>query len=67
MEPYLSDEYDLEKSYIAEERKIVVHKALKRLYPEYRQILWLIYFEGFSNAEAAAIMKKSSRQTKNLV
>lgn len=66
-ENHLSDEYDLEKSYIIEERKIAVHKALKKLHPEYRQILWLIYFEDFSNAYAKAIMKKSSRQIKNLV
>jgi len=67
IENYLSDEYDLEKSYIVEERKIAVHTALKKLHPEYRQILWLVYFEGFSNADAATIMKKSSRQAKNLV
>lgn len=67
MENYLSDEYDLEKSYIVEERKIAVHRALKKIHLEYRQILWLIYFEGFSSAEAAVIMKKSSRQAKNLV
>ncbi len=66
-ENYLSDEYDLEKSYIAQERKIAVHNALKKLNPEYRQILWLIYFEGFSNSEAAVVMKKNSRQVKNLV
>ncbi len=66
-ENYLSDEYDLEKTYIAQERKIAVHKALKNLCPEYRQILWLIYFEGFSNSEAAVVMKKNSRQVKNLV
>lgn len=67
MENALSDEYDLEKFYIEEERKITVHRALKRLNPEYKQILWLIYFENFSHSEAAAIMKKNSRQVKNLV
>jgi len=67
MENYLSDEFDLEKSYIVEERKIVIHRMLKKLHPNYRQILWLIYFEGFSNAEAAAVMKMNSRQVKNLV
>ena len=67
MENYLRDEYDLEKMYIVEERKIAVHRALKKLHPEYRHVLWLIYFEGFSNADAATIMKKSSRQMKNLV
>lgn len=66
LENYLSDEYDLEKAYIAEERKISVHKALKKLHPDYRQILWLIYFENFSHSEAGAIMKKNPRQVKDL-
>ena len=67
VEKYLQDEYDLEKMYIIEERKIAVHRALKNLYSEYRQVLWLIYFEGFSNADAATVMKKNSRQMKNLL
>ena len=67
IEGYLKDEYDLEKMYILEERKIAVHEALKKLHPEYRQVLWLLYFEGFSNTDAAAVMKMNGRQMKNLV
>ena len=67
IEGYLKDEYDLEKMYIREERKIAVHEALKKLHPEYRQVLWLLYFENFSNADAATVMKKNTRQMKNLV
>ena len=67
IEDYLKDEYDLEKMYIIEERKIAVHKALRKLHPEYRQVLWLLYFENFSNTDAATIMKKNARQMKNLV
>ena len=67
LENYIQDEHDLEKLYIIEEQKIVVHRALKNLNAEYRQVLWLIYFEELSNAEAAVIMKKTSRQMKNLV
>ncbi len=67
IEDYLKDEYDLEKMYIIEERKIAVHKALRKLHPEYRQVLWLLYFENFSNSDAATIMKKNARQMKNLV
>ena len=63
----VQDEYDLERLYIMEERKIPVHRALKKLNVEYRQVLWLLYFEGLSNAEASIVMKKSSRQMKNLV
>lgn len=64
---YHSDAYNLERLYIVEERKFILHKTLKKLRPEYRQILWLIYFEDLSNAEAAIIMKKNSRQIKNLI
>ena len=67
IEGILKDEYDLEKIYIIEERKIAVHNALKKIHQEYRQVLWLLYFENFSNAETASIMKKNARQLKNLV
>ena len=67
LENYIRDEYDLEKLYIIEERKIPVHRALRKLNTEYRQVLWLLYFDGLSNVEAAIVMKKSSRQMKNLV
>ena len=63
----LQDETDLERLYILEERKILLHRAMKKLHPDYRQVLWLLYFEGLSHAEAAAVMKKSDRQMKNLV
>ena len=61
------DEISLELSYIREERKIIVHRALKRLRPEYRQIIWLIYFEGFNNKEASVIMKKSIHNIETLI
>lgn len=62
----ISEEDDLEKTYIREEQKIIVHRALRKLKPEYRQILWLIYFEDFSNKEAAAVMKNLSIMLKPL-
>ncbi len=67
LENSIRDEYDLEKLYIIEERKIMVHRALRKLNSEYRQVLWLLYFDGLSNTEAAIVMKKSARQMKNLV
>ncbi|MBQ7670022.1 MAG: RNA polymerase sigma factor [Clostridia bacterium] len=67
MESYLSDEYDLERSYIKEERKIVVHRAMGKLPDDYRQVLWLTYFEDFSNKEASVIMNKNDRQIRNLL
>lgn len=64
---YLPDEADLVETFLAEERKIAIHRSMEKLNPEYRQILWLLYFEEFSHAEAAAIMKKNSRQITNLL
>ena len=55
MENYLSEEQSLEESYIKEETKIIVHKALSKLTTDYRTILWLVFFEGFSNKEAAIV------------
>lgn len=62
----LEDEENLEKSYIQAEQKIIVHKAMNRLKPQYHQILYLIYFEDFNNAQAATIMKKSKHQIETL-
>ena len=62
-----SEEEGLEQAYIREERKITVHRALRKLKPEYQQVLYLIYFEGFDHAGAAAVMKKNKRQIENLV
>ncbi|MDE5994655.1 MAG: RNA polymerase sigma factor [Oscillospiraceae bacterium] len=67
METYISDGNDLERSYIKEERKITVHKALEKLPSDYRQIVWLIYFEELANKEASMVMKKSDRQIRNLL
>lgn len=58
---------DLERNYLKEEQKIAIHKAISSLNPDYRQILHLIFFEGFSNGEAADIMRKGKRQIENLL
>ena len=67
MEQYRKDESDLERSYIREERKMAVHRSLRKLAPDYRAVLWLVYFEDFSGKEAASILKKNDRQMKNLL
>lgn len=67
MDIYLCEEKNLEKSYIRDERKIEVHKALSSLNRDYKNILWLVYFEDFSNKEAAVILRKNDRQIKNLL
>ena len=62
----LADMQSLENAYIREERKIIVHRAMNKLRSEYRQVLWLKYFEGFSGKEAAKIMRKSTHNIETL-
>ena len=63
----LADREDLELSYIREEQKIMVHHALANLKPDYRQVLYLSFFEELSNEETAAVMRKTKRQIENLL
>ena len=62
-----SDENNPECTYIKGERNLIIHRAMQKLKPEYRQILWLIYFEGFNNKESAIVMKKSVHNIETLV
>jgi RNA polymerase sigma-70 factor (ECF subfamily) len=64
---YLTDEKNVENEYIKSEQKRLVHQALHSLKPDYRQVLYLIYFEGFTKEETALIMKKRERQIKDLI
>ena len=52
-----------EFTYFDSEKKQAVHMAMLRLKPEYRQILWLVYFEEMSSGEASKILKKSANST----
>ena len=63
----LLEEESVERAYLKEVQKIALHHAMRSLKPEYRQVLYLTYFDGFSNAEAARAMNKSLRQIENLL
>jgi len=67
MEAYLKDETDLESAYIKEEQKQTLYRVISRLLPDYRSALWLVCIDGFTSEEAGIILKKSSRQMKNLL
>ena len=66
-EEIIAAEEDLERSYLREEQKIILHRRLAGLKSEYRVALYLTFFEELSNEEAAKIMKKSKRQIEMLV
>ena len=63
----VADKEDLEQNYIRKEEKILLHKSISNLSENYRQVLYLSYFENFSNKETAEIMKKNKRQVENLI
>lgn len=44
-----------------------MHRALNRIKYEYRQALYLSYFEDFSNEQIAKITGKSKRQVEMLL
>ena len=57
----------LEQIYLREEQKLELNRALAPLSDEYRHVLWLSFFEDFSNQEIAAVMHKNERQVRNLL
>ena len=67
MENHLAEAECVERAYLRQEQRITLHRAMQTLKPEYRQVLYLTYFEGFTNSEAAHAMKRSNRQIENLL
>ena len=49
------------------ERNRQLYRALQKLKAEYREVLYLVYFEDMSYRGAAAVMAKSEQQVTNLV
>ena len=48
-----------EQAYIKDERNKTIYKALDGLKPEYREVLWLTFFENMSAEQAANVLHKS--------
>lgn len=59
-------EIAIDNPYFDNERKIILNSAMTKLKDEYRQVLWLVYFEGFSNKEVAKIMHKGVHNIETL-
>lgn len=63
----MADEREsLERMYFCRERDVTVHRAMDRLKTEYRQVLWLAYFEGFSYQQIAKVVGKSVHSVETL-
>ena len=63
----ISEEVGIERAYLRKEQQVLVHRAMRKLSPEYQQVLWLVYFEELSNKDAAKVMGKSLRSAESLL
>ncbi|MBQ1464266.1 MAG: sigma-70 family RNA polymerase sigma factor [Ruminococcus sp.] len=65
--PDLASEENIEHSYVRKEAAVHLHAAMNELKPEYRQALYLMYFEDMSGADIAHVMGLSQRQVRNIL
>ena len=61
-----SDDLEPDEQLIADETKKHLYEALESLNEEYRQVLYLTYFEDMRPADISRIMKKTMKQVYNL-
>ena len=57
----------VEDNLLADERNRELYHCLSQIPADYREALYLVYIEGMSHEDAAAIMRKSRKQVSNLV
>jgi len=57
----------IERTVLTKERDKVLHLCMEKLAPDYREALYLTYFEDMSRAEVAAVLDKREKQIENLV
>ena len=62
-----SSQPELEALVLADERKQALHRALDGLSPDMQQAVHLVYFAGFTYAQAGQVMKKTPKQIDNLL
>ncbi|MEG1176785.1 MAG: RNA polymerase sigma factor [Ruthenibacterium sp.] len=66
LEGELGDAQLLEDVVQMKERDRMLHLSMQQIQPDYREVLYLLYFEGMSYQQAAAVMHKSEKQIANL-
>ena len=62
----LAGEQFPETDVLKNEENTQLYQAMQKLKSDYRQVLWLSYFEDFSNKEIASVMKKSAHSIETL-
>ncbi|MBQ2252627.1 MAG: RNA polymerase sigma factor [Clostridia bacterium] len=66
-EVQVADVQSIEEACFQKESALILHRAMKRLAPDYQSVLFLVYFENFSLDEASTVLKKRKKQTENLL
>ena len=64
---YLHDVHEAEEVIQTEERNRILHFCMSEMNPDYREVLYLTYFEGMSYAQAAEVTGKTVKQITNMV
>ena len=49
------------------ERSSILHRCIKRIEPQLREAIWLVYFENMSYKETAAVMKVTAKRVERLL
>lgn len=65
-EEIIDGKSDVEEIYLKTEQMRLLNKSMECLNQEYRDVLYLIYFEDMSYDMVATVMKKSKKQIDNL-
>lgn len=65
-ENMLCDLMQFEDKIYAEQKQKIVYDVLKKLKIKYRQVLYLSYFENYSQSEIATILSLDERQVRNI-
>lgn len=63
----LANELVVEEISHTHERDNILHMCMQELSADYREVLYLVYFENMSYFEAATIMRKSEKQVADLL
>ena len=66
IENYISDDDLLTEKLIDAERNEMIHEAMAKLNPVYREVLYLLYFEEMSYKEVSFVLRKSTKQVANI-
>ncbi len=65
--PEMQDDEQIEETFIEDESKRALHRAISKLSDDYRAVVYLIFFEELSYDAAAKVLGKSKKQIDNIV